>query len=494
MTQAIDSSNALFRLLPAMDSLLKISQVMSFIDRYGKPQVKAQLTRMLTAARSVIAKQGTLPTWCCDEAVLVSELEQSLQNAGRHSLSPVINLSGTVLHTNLGRSQMCESAISAVTDVMRHPVPLEFDMGASKRGHRDSRISELVHELTGAEACCVVNNNAAAVLLMLASVAPGKEVIVSRGELVEIGGAFRIPDIMAQAGCKLVEVGCTNRTHLKDYAVAITENTAAIMKVHTSNYHIAGFTKSVPEAELAGLCRDNGIELISDLGSGALTELSRFGLASEPMPQQMLDDGVDLVSFSGDKLLGGPQAGLVVGKKALIDKLQSHPLKRALRCDKMVLSALEATLLEYRRPEQLDTVMPIFRKLSRPLSELQKLGQRLMLSCEDLQSGLQVTLETCHTQVGSGSQPDVLLESVALCFTPNSDSPQDSLTSLERHFKQQNTPVIGRLGAGKLWLDLRGSDDDTELAAALYACLSSWREARVPSSALESDRQGEVAA
>lgn len=498
MTQAIDSSKALFRLLPAMDSLLKISQVMSFVGRYGKPQVKAQLTRMLTAARSVIAKQGTLPTWCCDEAVLVSELELALQDAGRHSLSPVINLSGTVLHTNLGRSQMCESAISAVTDVMRHPVPLEFDMGVGKRGHRDSRISELVHELTGAEACCVVNNNAAAVLLMLASVAPGKEVIVSRGELVEIGGAFRIPDIMAQAGCKLVEVGCTNRTHLKDYAAAITENTAAIMKVHTSNYHIAGFTKSVSEAELAGLCRDNGIGLISDLGSGALTDLSRFGLACEPMPQQMLDDGVDLVSFSGDKLLGGPQAGLVVGKKALIDKLQSHPLKRALRCDKMVLSALEATLLEYRRPEQLDSVMPIFRKLSRPLSELEQLGQTLLKGCLELMAKadktLDISLRPCSTQVGSGSQPDVLLESVALCFTPNSDSPQDSLTSLERHFKQQNTPVIGRLGAGKLWLDLRGSDDDTELAVALYACLSSWREARVQSSALEPDRQGEVAA
>ncbi|MGI2258921.1 L-seryl-tRNA(Sec) selenium transferase [Shewanella sp. GXUN23E] len=478
MTQAIDSCNALYRLLPAMDSLLKISQVMSFIDKFGKPQVKAELTRMLTAARSLIAKQGTLPAWCTDDAALVRELEQALHHASRHSLSPVINLSGTILHTNLGRSQMCESAISAVTEVMRHPVPLEFDMGAGKRGHRDSRISELVHELTGAEACCVVNNNAAAVLLMLASVAPGKEVIVSRGELVEIGGAFRIPDIMAQAGCKLVEVGCTNRTHLKDYAAAITDNTAAIMKVHTSNYHIAGFTKSVSEAELAGLCRERGIALISDLGSGALTELSRFGLACESMPQQMLSDGVDLVSFSGDKLLGGPQAGLVVGKKALIDKLQSHPLKRALRCDKMVLAALEATLLEYRKPEQLDTVMPIFRKLSRPLTELERLGRLLMQGCEELDTTLGVALEPCQTQVGSGSQPDVLLESVALCFTPSLGLAEDSLISLDRHFKNQNVPLIGRLGAGKLWLDLRGSDDDGELAAALYECISRWQDKR----------------
>ncbi|BDM63214.1 L-seryl-tRNA(Sec) selenium transferase [Shewanella sp. NFH-SH190041] len=470
MTQAIDSSRALFRLLPAMDSLLKISQVMSFTHCYGRSVVKTCLAAMLAQARQQIAHGGSLPDWCLDQAVLLSALEQQLQLQSRHSMTPVMNLSGTVLHTNLGRSQLSEAAIAAVTDVMRYPVPLEFDMGAGKRGHRDSRISELVHELTGAQACCVVNNNAAAVLLMLAAVAPGKEVIVSRGELVEIGGAFRIPDIMAQAGCKLVEVGCTNRTHLKDYAAAITDNTAAIMKVHTSNYHISGFTAAVSEAELAGLCQAQGVALISDLGSGALTDLARFGLDSEPMPQQMLNAGVDLVSFSGDKLLGGPQAGLVVGQQALIDKLQSHPLKRALRCDKMTLAALEATLLAYRNPETLDNELPMLRKLARPLPELTVLGQSLLAFAPRLAKlGVTLQLAACDTQVGSGSQPHLLLPSVALTFAP---AGRLSLGMLEQIFKTLPRPVIGRIYANRLWLDLRGCEDDTALGIALEQLLT----------------------
>ncbi|ABZ75072.1 L-seryl-tRNA(Sec) selenium transferase [Shewanella halifaxensis HAW-EB4] len=466
MTQAINSTQALYRCLPAMDSLLLIPQVIRFTDQQGKPWIKSLLAQMLKDARQQIAKSRSLPSWCLNQTKIVTELERRLVLALRQSMTPVFNLTGTILHTNLGRSQMCEAAIDAVTKVMRHPVPLEFDMGQGKRGHRDSAISALIHELTGAQSCCIVNNNAAAVLLMLAATSAGKEVIVSRGELVEIGGAFRIPDIMAQAGCKLVEVGCTNRTHLKDYAAAITDNTAAIMKVHTSNYHISGFTKVTEEAELAALCQERGIALISDLGSGALTDLSRFGLSKEPMPQQMLSDGVNLVSFSGDKLLGGPQAGLVVGDSELIAKLQAHPLKRALRCDKMTLAALEATLMQYRNPESLDSLLPIFKKLSRPQPELEQLAEQLLIVCTEFLSHFNVTIKASQTQVGSGSQPDVLLDSVSLCFSQKPDS-QLSLQQLDSHFKTAQIPIIGRITANQLWLDLRGSDNDEQLAQVL---------------------------
>lgn len=466
MTQAINSTQALYRCLPAMDSLLLIPQVMSFIDQQGKPWVKSLLAQMLQDARQQIAKNQSLPSWCLDSSHVAEELAGRIVCAQRQSMTPVINLTGTILHTNLGRSQMCEAAIAAVTGVMRSPVPLEFDMGQGKRGHRDSAISALIHELTGADSCCIVNNNAAAVLLMLAATSAGKEVIVSRGELVEIGGAFRIPDIMAQAGCKLVEVGCTNRTHLKDYAAAISENTAAIMKVHTSNYHISGFTKATEEAELAALCKARGIALISDLGSGALTDLSRFGLSKEPMPQQMLKDGVNLVSFSGDKLLGGPQAGLVVGDAELIAKLQAHPLKRALRCDKMTLAALEATLMQYRNPEALDTQLPIFRKLSRSKAELEQLAHHLVAACTPFHPLFEVRSQASQTQVGSGSQPDVLLDSVSVCFTAKPEG-QLSLQQLDSHFKAAEIPIIGRITANQLWLDLRGSDNDQQLARVL---------------------------
>ncbi|MCG9731367.1 L-seryl-tRNA(Sec) selenium transferase [Shewanella sp. Isolate13] len=466
MTKAINSTQALYRCLPAMDSLLLIPQVMSFIDQQGKPWVKSLLAQMLQDARQQIATSQSLPSWCLDLSHVAEELAGRIVCAQRQSMSPVINLTGTILHTNLGRSQMCEAAIDAVTKVMRSPVPLEFDMGQGKRGHRDSAISALIHELTGADSCCIVNNNAAAVLLMLAATSAGKEVIVSRGELVEIGGAFRIPDIMAQAGCKLVEVGCTNRTHLKDYAAAISENTAAIMKVHTSNYHISGFTKATEEAELAALCKARGIALISDLGSGALTDLSRFGLSKEPMPQQMLSDGVNLVSFSGDKLLGGPQAGLVVGDGELIAKLQAHPLKRALRCDKMTLAALEATLMQYRNPQALDTQLPIFRKLSRPQAELEQLAHQLVAACTPFYPLFEVRSQASQTQVGSGSQPDVLLDSVSVCFIAKPGS-QLSLQQLDSHFKAAEIPIIGRITANQLWLDLRGSDNDQQLARVL---------------------------
>lgn len=465
MTQAPETPQALYRALPSMDSLLAEPSFVVLQQSYGKVAVKAALDSQLKAARSLIGSERRLPTWCGELAQLHGCLVDQLSKDYSHSLIPVWNLTGTILHTNLGRAQQSEAAIRAVTSVMRYPTPLEFELAAGERGHRDNAISALIQRLTGAEACCVVNNNAAAVLLMLSAVAAGKEVIVSRGELVEIGGAFRIPDIMRQAGCTLVEVGSTNRTHLKDYEQAITENTAAIMKVHTSNYHISGFTAAVEEARLGQLCRERGISLISDLGSGSLTDLRRFGLKQEPTPQAMLADGVDLVSFSGDKLLGGPQSGLIVGKQSLIKQLQSHPLKRALRCDKLILAALEATLIHYLNPETLDTELPIMAKFARSQETLWQIGRRLQQAlAAHFEPRYRIELVECQTQVGSGSQPDTFLPSVALCFIARDGG---SLSLLEQHFKQAARPVIGRMSNDQLRLDLRGLDREAELLAEL---------------------------
>ncbi|MBZ4679559.1 L-seryl-tRNA(Sec) selenium transferase [Shewanella chilikensis] len=465
MTQTADTLKDLYRALPSMDSLLAEPALAPLLSRFGKAAVKQALDGQLRLARAGIGREQRLPDWCHSHQALYGILVDQLSSDYRHSLRPVWNLTGTLLHTNLGRAQQSEAAIEAVTSVMRYPTPLEFELQAGKRGHRDNAVSSLIHRLTGADACCVVNNNAAAVLLMLSAVAAGKEVIVSRGELVEIGGAFRIPDIMRQAGVTLVEVGSTNRTHLRDYEQAITDNTAAIMKVHTSNYHIQGFTASVEESRLATLCREHDISLISDLGSGSLTDLRRFGLKQEPTPQAMLADGVDLVSFSGDKLLGGPQSGLIVGKQSLINKLQSHPLKRALRCDKLILAALEATLIHYLNPETLDTELPMMVKFGRSQQQLKLLGSRLHQALQPLFApGYQLQLVECRTQVGSGSQPDTFLPSVALAFSAN---PGASLIELEQHFKQAERPVIGRISNEQLLLDLRGVDDEAELLAEL---------------------------
>ncbi len=378
----------------------------------------------------------------------------------------MFNLTGTVLHTNLGRAIQAESAVEAVASAMRALVTLEYDLDDAGRGHRDRAIADLLCQITGAEDACIVNNNAAAVLLMLAATASGREVVVSRGELVEIGGAFRIPDVMRQAGCQLHEVGTTNRTHAKDYRQAVNDNTALLMKVHTSNYSIEGFTKAVDEAELAAIGRELDVPVVADLGSGSLVDLSQYGLPKEPMPQEMIAAGVSLVSFSGDKLLGGPQAGIIVGKRALIAQLQSHPLKRALRADKMTLAALEATLRLYQHPEALREKLPTLRLLTRPAEEIRVLAERLQPDLAAHYADFAVSVGACQSQIGSGSLPVDRLPSAALTFTPH-DGRGSRLEALAVRWRALPCPVIGRIYDGRLWLDLRCLEDETRFMEML---------------------------
>ncbi len=447
----------LYSQLPAIDKLLRDASFSTLLHHFGHTQVVNTLREMLEVAREYIRTQEILPPWNSDWA---AHAQLQLESGQRSALLPVFNLTGTVLHTNLGRALQAEAAIEAVTQAMRYPVTLEYDLNGAERGHRDRALAGLLCELTGAEDACIVNNNAAAVLLMLAACASGDEVVVSRGELVEIGGAFRIPDVMRQAGCQLVEVGTTNRTHLKDYRQAANENTALLMKVHTSNYQVAGFTKAVDEAELVALGNELNIPVVTDLGSGSLVDLTQWGLPEEPMPQQLIAAGVSLVSFSGDKLLGGPQAGIIVGKKDLIARIQNHPLKRALRADKMTLAALEATLRLYQHPETLVERLPTLRLLTRSASDITQLAQRLLPSLEG-KYGEQFTVcvEPCLSQIGSGSLPVDRLPSAALTFTPK-DGRGATLAALTQSLRERPKPIIGRISDGRLWLDLRGLEDE----------------------------------
>jgi L-seryl-tRNA(Ser) seleniumtransferase len=454
----------LYSQLPAIDSLLRDPALQPLLSQIGTAFATRQLRTMQQEAREHIQQHQTLPGW---HANWPNEALRRVQLQQQSALRPVFNLTGTVLHTNLGRAQFSDAAIDAVAASLRQPVTLEYALDDAARGHRDRAVSALLCELTGAEAACIVNNNAAAVLLMLAALAPGREVIVSRGELVEIGGAFRIPDVMRQAGCKLVEVGTTNRTHLKDYRAAIAENSGLLMKVHTSNYQIQGFTHAVTEAELVELGDAYQLPVITDLGSGSLIDMTEFGLPAEPMPQQLIAAGVSLVSFSGDKLLGGPQAGIIVGKQTFIDQLQQHPLKRALRVDKMTLAALEATLQLYRQPETLRETLPTLQLLTRSADDIRQQAERLMPALEQIYGhDFSLTISPCSSQIGSGSLPVERLASFAITFTPR-DGHGSKLTTLSQRWRSLARPVIGRIQEGKLWLDLRCLDDEAALIQAL---------------------------
>jgi L-seryl-tRNA(Ser) seleniumtransferase len=428
--------------LPSVDALLRAPETAVLLSRFGRTAVTAALRTILTERRAARAFGGP------DGAVIDAAADRLAAQFAR-SQRPVFNMTGTVLHTNLGRSPLPPEAAEAAAEALRSATTLEFDLATGQRGERDSHVSGLLCDLTGAEAATVVNNNAAAVMLVLNTLALGKEVAVSRGELIEIGGAFRVPDIMSRSGAVLREVGTTNRTHARDYREAIGPLTGALMRVHQANYAIIGFTATVPTADLAGIAREAGVPLIEDLGSGSLVDLERWGLPHEPTPGESLRAGADVVTFSGDKLLGGPQAGLIVGHKSVISLINRNPLKRALRLDKGRLAALETVLRMYLDPDRLAQRVPALRLLTRPEADIRATAERIGTVLAVRWPARDVAVEACRSQIGSGALPVDLLPSAAVAIGGKG---LDSIVSFLRGLPR---PVIGRVARGRLVLDCR---------------------------------------
>jgi len=422
------------------------------VARWGHDAVTGAARAHLEILRAAIQSDESV---VLDLSNIQQTIRDSLTDSAQPALKSVFNLTGIVLHSNLGRANLADAAIDAMNRVATGANNLEYDLAKGQRGDRDSHIESLICELTGAEAATVVNNNAAAVLLTLNTLALGKTVPVSRGELVEIGGSFRVPDIMGRSGCRLVEVGTTNRTHLKDYANAIDADTALLMRVHTSNYRIEGFTNTVPETELATLAEENNIPFVVDMGCGNLIDLKALGLPHEATAQQTLDHGADLVLFSGDKLLGGPQAGIIAGRANLIASIKQNPLKRALRLDKLTLAALEATLQLYRNPDELVSTLPTLRLLTRAEDDIRQQADRLGPNVSShLGDSYRVETASVSSQIGSGALPVEVLPSAALSITA-ANGEDEPLRSLAQRLRQLPKPVIGRLHNGSLLLDLR---------------------------------------
>lgn len=456
--------------IPSVDRLLNDKAFATLLAKYARTQVTAALRGALELLRRR-AVSGELASAAVGADVIARSVDWWLAQHARPRLAAVFNLTGTVLHTNLGRALLPDAAVQSVLRALTAPVNVEFDLNSGGRGDRDDLVEPLLCELTGAEAATVVNNNAAAVLLMLNGTANRREVLVSRGELVEIGGAFRIPDVMRSAGAKLVEVGTTNRTHAADYVDAITERTALLMKVHASNYVISGFTASVGVAELKSIGHARGVPVAIDLGSGSLIDLNLWGLPQEPTVRAAIAAGADLVSFSGDKLLGGPQAGIIVGRKDLIGRLKKNPLKRALRVGKLTLAALEPVLALYRAPELLAERLPTLRLLTRTAAAIEAQAQRLLPIVQEALGELySVTASPMTSQIGSGTLPVAQLPSFGIRVTKAAGQ-RGSLTSLEAKLRELPRPVLGRLADKALSLDLRCLEPGEE--AEFVAKLSS---------------------
>ncbi|HJO69645.1 MAG TPA: L-seryl-tRNA(Sec) selenium transferase [Rhodospirillales bacterium] len=456
--------------VPSVDRVLRAPAVVALAAVHGRVSTRDAVRETLAELRAEIARDGASADAGAAIETVSDRTASRLAAAAQSTLRPVFNLTGTVLHTNLGRAIIPEAAIEAMVRAARAPVSLEYDVRRGRRGDRDSHLDALLCRLCGAEAATVVNNNAAAVMLILNTLALRRDVPVSRGELIEIGGAFRMPDIMARAGARLIEVGTTNRTHLEDYAAALGPRTALIMKVHTSNYVIEGFTACVPEKALGALAHDHGLPFAVDLGSGSLVDLRRFGLAHEPTAAEVLDAGADLVCFSADKLLGGPQAGVIAGRRALIARIKRNPMRRAMRLDKIAIAGLEATLRLYLDPERLVRALPTLRHMARPPEEIAALAGRLALRiAAALGQSVQVDCAPAESQVGSGALPSSRLPSTAVVIRARvrRRGAGAALARIESAFRALPVPVIGRVHDAALWLDARCLDDEDAFAAQL---------------------------
>jgi L-seryl-tRNA(Ser) seleniumtransferase len=469
----MDQKTKLLRSLPKVDEcLLGLSD---FLDQHKVPPriaKKAVQTAIDLVRKDILAdRDNNLPadgdSW---KKRFIDLVEELLQPHFRR----VINGTGVVIHTNLGRSLLSPEAIEQLVVAAGHYTNLEFDLHTGKRGSRYALVEDIICDLTGAEAALVVNNNAAAVLIALDTVAKGREVIVSRGELVEIGGSFRIPDVMAKSGAELVEVGATNRTHLFDYERAITERTGLLLRVHTSNFRMIGFTAKVPAEKLVALGREKGIAVMEDLGSGSLIDLARFGLPAEPTVQEVLASGVDLVTFSGDKLLGGPQAGIIVGRKDLVDQIKRNPLNRAVRIDKFTLASLEITLRQYYDEQAAFEQIPTLRMIGESPIIIRKRARRLLRRIANKTADRCLcTLAPTISRVGGGALPEYGLESWAVCLQPL----DLQVSTLEREFRRLPIPLIGKVEHDRFIIDVRTiiEHEIVALANQLIAYFSSVR-------------------
>jgi L-seryl-tRNA(Ser) seleniumtransferase len=464
--------------LPSVERLLTHGDAASLIVEFGRPAVTFAIRDVVARMRTgLLAGSSVTPP---GDISILNMAAEKLRDEAVPSLRRVFNLTGIVIHTNLGRATLPEEAIEAVTVAAREPSNLEFDLHDGRRGDREAHLERQLCRLTGAEAATVVNNNAAAVLLVLNSLANRKDAVTSRGELIEIGGSFRMPDIMARSGCRLREVGTTNRTHLADYAEAIGPKTGLVMKVHTSNYTIEGFTTAAPEADLARLCHERGVPFVVDLGSGTLIDLQPFGLPHEPTPSEAIANGADLVTFSGDKLLGGPQAGILVGRADLVKAIKRNPLKRALRIDKMTVAALSAVLRLYSNPERLAERLPTLRLLTRPVQSIRAVADQMRLPMTARLLGI-ATVETilCESQIGSGALPERTIPSAGVAIRPVSERDDakrggkrgmgTALERIARAFRELPVPVIGRIQDGAFILDLRCLEDERAFVGQLPA-------------------------
>src|SRR6185369_504874 len=443
----------LLRSLPSIERLLERSTSSTLSALLGREQVRDLLREITDELREEVVKEQWAPE--TSSQAFIDEVERRLQSRAalraRPSLRRVVNATGVVIHTNLGRAPLSNDATQAVSEVAAHYSNLEYDLGPGVRGRRETHCQELLARLTGSEAAVVANNNAAAVLLVLNSLAEGGEVIVSRGELIEIGGSFRIPDVMAKSGAVLREVGTTNRTRISDYEAAINDRTRLILRVHPSNYRIIGFTSRPSAGEIAGLAKRRGIPSFEDLGSGCLIDLAPYGVKGEPVVGESIEAGISVVSFSGDKMLGGPQAGIIAGSLEVIERVRKNPLMRALRVDKMTYAAIEATLRLYERGAALTTV-PVIRAIAMTRDEITARAAQLSDSIEKTANGrIKVTLEDGASVIGGGSAPEVQLPTTLVAL----EDTELSSASLEERLRSHGIPIITRTERNRVMIDLR---------------------------------------
>jgi L-seryl-tRNA(Ser) seleniumtransferase len=461
----------LLRQLPSIDSLLKEEHSVNLIEKYGRESVVDTARLIIEELRAEIMKEEkeSSETIELSQENILEKIEKHLHRAFLPSLVKAVNATGVVLHTGLGRAVLPGDAQDAIVEVIEGYCTLATDVKTGKRGHRDVHLDELLCEITGAEAATVVNNNAAATMLILNTLAKGKEVIVSRGQLVEIGGAFRMPDVMAASGAILREVGTTNRTHLRDYAAVIWEETGAIMRVHHSNYRIVGFTGEPGIEELAQLAKEHHVPLIDDLGSGALVDLNEYGLETEPMVQHSINAGADIACFSGDKLIGGPQSGIIVGKADYIKRIRKNPLARAFRIGKMTIAGMEATLRLFRSPEKLKESHPVHKMFALPVDKIESRAKRAMRNLKkQIPSGVEVSVLDGGSQVGSGSVPVQTMPTKLLKLKPDTLSAENLALALRQH----QPPVFPRVQKDAVLLDFRTiqeQEDKVVLEALLTA-------------------------